>query len=75
MTNVYGAASEAAYTSEAYNDLGIASLAKTFVIPYFKNMPGENSTIRLGASSKSGETIASVNLRKKLNLFKGNYFI
>lgn len=65
MTNVYGAASEAAYTSEAYDDLGIAPLAKTFVIPYFKNMPGENSTVRLGAPSKSGETIASVNLRKK----------
>lgn len=28
-------------------------------------MPGENSTVRLGAPSKSGETIASVNLRKK----------
>lgn len=64
MTNICGAASEAALTSEAYNSLGIASLTKTFIIPVFKNMPVENNVVKLGNSTKTGTAIATVNLRK-----------
>lgn len=65
MTNIYGAASEASYTSDAYNSLGIAALAKTFVIPVFNNMPNKNNTIKLGNSATKTATVTSdVNLRK-----------
>lgn len=65
MTNIYGAASEASYTSEAYNSLGIAALEKTFVIPVYDKMPNENNTIKLGSSSsKSAKVTSGVNLRK-----------
>lgn len=65
MTNIYGAASEASYTSDAYESLGITSLEKTFVIPVYNNMPDENNTIILGAgATKSGVTTSSVNIRK-----------
>ena len=47
MTNIYGAANEGALTSDAYNSLGIASLAKTFVIPVYNNMPAVNNTVKL----------------------------
>ncbi len=65
MTNIYGAASEATFTSEAYNSLGIASLAKTFVIPVYLNMPNESNVVRLGsAANKTGRTLSTVNVRK-----------
>lgn len=64
MTNIYGAASEASFTAEAYESLGIAALEKTFIIPVFNNMPNETNIVRLGNTTKSGSTIASVNLRK-----------
>ena len=43
MTNISGAASEAASTADAYQSLGIAAHAKTFVIPVFNNMPNESN--------------------------------
>ena len=64
MTNIYGAASEAALTSDAYDSLGISALAKTFIIPVYKNMPVETNSVRLGSTAKSGTAIANVNLRK-----------
>ncbi|MFQ9514891.1 MAG: Ig-like domain-containing protein [Eubacterium sp.] len=65
MTNIYGAASEASSTSDAYNSLGITSLAKTFVIPVYENMPNENNTIKVGSSAtKSARVTSSVNVRK-----------
>lgn len=64
MTNIYGAASEAGITSEAYISMGIAALPKTFVIPVYKSMPSESATVRLGNSSKTGVVISAVNLRK-----------
>ena len=47
MTNISGAASEAASTADAYQSLGIAAHAKTFVIPVFNNMPSESNTIKM----------------------------
>lgn len=67
MTNIYGAASEASITAAAYESLGIASLAKTFVIPVYKSMPKEGNTIKYGSSPKTGTIISGVNLRKKAN--------
>ena len=64
MTNIYGAASEAAIASDAYSGMGITKLAKTFVIPVYKSMPVEKAKITLGNSSKSGLVISTVNLRK-----------
>lgn len=65
MTNIYGAASEGSYTSDAYNSLGIASLAKTFVIPVYNNMPEANNTILLGSNAvKSAHVTSGVNIRK-----------
>lgn len=65
MTNIYGAASEASYTSEAYNSLGIAALEKTFVIPVYNNMPNESNTIKIGSSTtKTAKVISGVNLRQ-----------
>lgn len=65
MTNIYGAANEGLYTSDAYNSLGIAPLAKTFIIPVYNNMPSESNTVVLGNSStKTGTAISAVNLRK-----------
>lgn len=65
MTNIYGAASEASYTAEAYNSLGIAPLAKTFVIPVYNNMPADSNSVVLGSNStKKGKVISSVNVRK-----------
>lgn len=64
MTNICGAASEAALTASAYEGLGIASLAKTFVIPVYNNMPSKTNVVKLGNSTKTGTAIASVNLRK-----------
>lgn len=65
MTNIYGAANEGIYTSDAYNSLGIAPLAKTFVIPVYTNMPVESNTVKVGGtSSKTGTTVSSVNMRK-----------
>lgn len=65
MTNIYGAANEGLYTSEAYNSLGIAPLAKTFVIPVYNKMPSENNAVILGNSStKTGTAISAVNLRQ-----------
>lgn len=64
MTNIYGAANEGLYTSDAYNSLGIAPLAKTFVIPVYNNMPVESNTVTLGSSSKTGIANSSVNVRK-----------
>lgn len=64
MTNIYGAASEAALTSDAYSEMGISKLAKTFVIPVYTSMPSQTATITLGNKSKSGSVISNVNLRK-----------
>ena len=65
MTNIYGAASEASYTADAYNTLGIAGLAKTFVIPVYTSMPNENNQVKLGAgATKSGTVSSTVNMRK-----------
>jgi hypothetical protein len=65
MTNIYGAASEASHTSEAYTSLGIAALAKTFVIPVYNNMPNLSNTVKLGSStSKTAKVNSSVNVRK-----------
>lgn len=64
MTNIYGAASEAALTSDAYSEMGISGLAKTFVIPVYTNMPTENATITLGNQTKNGSVVSNVNLRK-----------
>lgn len=64
MTNIYGAASEAAITSDAYLEMGITNLAKTFVIPVYKSMPSENAKVTIGNQSKSGYIISNVNLRK-----------
>jgi uncharacterized protein YjdB/beta-N-acetylglucosaminidase len=64
MTNVYGAASEAALTWDAYDELGIAAKAKTFIIPVYSNMPDLSNKIVLGDSSKTGKTNSDVNMRK-----------
>lgn len=64
MTNVYGAASEAAITSDAYLEMGISKLAKTFVIPVYTSMPSETAKIILGNKTKSGYVTSTVNLRK-----------
>ena len=65
MTNIYGAASEASYTSDAYNSLGIAGLAKPFVIPVFTSLPNQSNQVKLGNStSKTGTVSSSVNMRK-----------
>ncbi len=64
MTNIYGAASEASYTSDAYTSLGIAHLAKTFVIPVYEDMTPENKTVTLGSGTKTGTAISAVNVRK-----------
>lgn len=64
MTNIYGAANEGLYTSDAYNSLGIAPLAKTFIIPVYNNMPSESNEVVLGSSSKTGIASSTVNLRK-----------
>ncbi|MFR0911165.1 MAG: peptide-binding protein, partial [Eubacterium sp.] len=53
MTNVYGAASEASISSDAYEDMGIAKLAKTFIIPVYKGMPSTTAKVTLGKSYKS----------------------
>ena len=65
MTNISGAASEAASTADAYQSLGIAAHAKTFVIPVFNNMPSESNTITLGIrGNKKGVANSDVNIRK-----------
>lgn len=64
MTNIYGAASEAALTSDAYLEMGISKLAKTFVIPVYTSMPSKTATITVGNKLKSGTVISNVNLRK-----------
>lgn len=65
MTNISGAASEAASTADAYQSLGIAAHAKTFVIPVFNNMPNESNTITLGIrGNKKGVANSDVNVRK-----------
>ena len=64
MTNIYGAASEAALTSDAYDEMGISKLAKTFVIPVYTSMPSQTATITLGNKTKTGSVISNVNLRK-----------
>lgn len=64
MTNVYGAAAEAAITSSAYENMGIAHLTKTFVVPVYNNMPDEKAAVTLGNATKSGEIISAVNVRK-----------
>lgn len=64
MTNIYGAASEAAITSDAYSEMGISKLEKTFVIPVYTSMPSETAAITLGNKSKNGTVTSTVNLRK-----------
>lgn len=65
MTNISGAASEAASTADAYQSLGIAAHAKTFVIPVFNNMPSESNTITLGIrGNKKGVANSDVNVRR-----------
>ena len=67
MTNVYGAASEASISSDAYEDMGISKLAKTFIIPVYKGMPSTTAKVTLGKSYKSGRAISAVNVRKGPN--------
>lgn len=64
MTNIYGAASEAALTSDAYVEMGIEKLSKTFIIPVYTDMPSETATITIGNKTKTGNVISTVNLRK-----------
>ncbi len=65
MTNISGAASEAASTSDAYKELGIVANAKTFIIPVFDNMPNETNTLTLGKKgNKTGVVSSRVNVRK-----------
>ena len=64
MTNIYGAASEAAITHDAYLEMGISKLAKTFIIPVYTSMPSETAQITLGNSTKNGYVTSTVNLRK-----------
>ena len=64
MTNIYGAASEAAIGSDAYNEMGVTKLALTFVIPIYKNMPSTSAKVTIGSSSKQGTVISTVNLRQ-----------
>lgn len=63
MTNVYGAAAESMLTGNAYESMGIAGLAKKFIIPVFKSMPSRSQTVTLGSSSKSAKTSASIMIR------------
>ncbi len=67
MTNIYGAANEAAFTANAYEDLGIVGLAKTFVIPVYTNMPAENNAISYGSSTTKGTVASAVNVRNQAN--------
>ena len=60
----YGAASEAAIGSDAYNEMGVTKLALTFVIPIYKNMPSTSAKVTIGSSSKQGTVISTVNLRQ-----------
>lgn len=64
MTNVYGAASEAAITSDAYLEMGISKLSKTYVIPVYTSMPSKTAQITLGNKTKGGYVMSTVNLRK-----------
>ena len=64
MTNIYGAASEAALGSDAYNEMGVTKLALTFVIPVYTNMPSTSAKVTIGSSSKQGTVISTVNLRQ-----------
>ena len=65
MTNIYGAANEGAYTAEAYDSLGIAGTAKTFIIPVYNNMPSKTNEVSLGVSGNKTATVSSsVNMRK-----------
>lgn len=67
MTNIYGAANEAALTYNAYEELGIVALAKTFVIPVYTGMPNESNTVTYGSSTTKATVTTAVNLRKKAN--------
>ena len=67
MTNIYGAANEASFTKNAYEELGIAGLAKTFVIPVYTNMPAEGNRISYGNTSTQGTVASSVNVRNQAN--------
>ena len=65
MTNIYGAANEAALTADAHESLNIASHAKTFIIPVYTSMPANGTTVTLGSSKTKNATVSSdVNLRK-----------
>lgn len=67
MTSIYGCASESASTANAYQNLGIMKNAKTFVIPVYLNMPNENTTVKVGSSTKTGVVNSNVNMRKGPN--------
>ncbi|MCR5737451.1 MAG: SH3 domain-containing protein [Eubacterium sp.] len=67
MTNIYGAANEAALTCGAYENLGITALAKTFVIPVYSSMPDESNTITYGNTTTRATISSAVNVRKKAN--------
>ena len=54
MTNIYGAASEAAIGSDAYNEMGVTKLALTFVIPVYKNMPSTSAKVTMVAVQNRG---------------------
>lgn len=64
MTSIYGNAAESYSTAAAYINMGIMGKAKTFVIPVYNKMPAENTTVRIGNSSKTGTVNSIVNMRK-----------
>ncbi len=63
MTNIYGCASEAITTMNAYKAMGIEGTSKTFLIPVYNNMPSEDTAIRIGGTNKTGKIHANVNVR------------
>lgn len=63
MTSIYGNAAESNSTMKAYKSINIMETAKTFVIPVYENMPGDNTTITYGNEKKTGVINANVNMR------------
>ena len=64
MTNISGAASEAASTYKAYKDIGDLKGAKVFLIPVYKNMPSMSNKITItSATGKTATANGGLNVR------------
>lgn len=67
MTNVGGCCQESITTYQAYENMGSLNKEKRFLIPVYRDMPDEESTVEIGGGKNTGITSTASRIKKGPN--------